>query len=79
MEFKDYGMSGINVLPKSQWISGEKVKVKKNDEKDKKKTNLVSLITSCITSSFPELEECPEGKFIRFQEKLKNIIQAELG
>lgn len=70
----------INALPRNQWISPEDVKAaRQKSDPDKKKTNLVSLITSCITASFPELERCPEGKFIRFQEKLKNIIQKELG
>lgn len=70
----------ISALPRNQWICPGSIKETKKDrtKMDKDRSNLISLITTCITESFPELENCSETKFIRFQEKLKVIIQKNI-
>lgn len=64
-------------LPKECWISPDKAG-KPNYKKTNIKENLLALIVSCVTTNFPELENCKETKFSSFQEELKSILQREI-
>ena len=71
----------VSALSRNYWIAPDlatKSLKSKDKDFDKKIANLVALITTCVTESFPELSECSEGRFVRFQEKLKALVISEL-
>lgn len=72
----------VATLPRSQWISPDDFSRQKNHQsvaEDKKRNNFIALIINCVVVNFPELNDCSERKFMNFQEKLKDLVQKELG
>ena len=47
-------------------------------KKIEKKSNLLALIVTCITKYYPEMGNLSEGKFIRFQEELSNLLNKNI-
>ena len=67
----------VSVLSKNYWGFQNK-KIKESNSPDKIKNNLCARIITCITDSFPQLKDCNENKFVRFQEQINKIISQEL-
>ena len=47
-------------------------------KKIEKKSNLMALIVTCITKYYPEMGNLSEGKFLRFQEELSNLLSKNI-
>lgn len=69
----------IEVVPRKYWMTCEKpAKVYERKSQKQVTSNIVALIVSCATENFPELENCKESSFLKFQEQVKNIILREM-
>lgn len=64
----------INVLPKTHWTSLEPINRQTAKEKGESTGNVIALIITAMTETFPELFNCSEKQFLTFQDKVSKII-----
>lgn len=67
-------LQNTTVLEKNYWISLEKQKPIKKQEKGDTRENIVALIVDAMNKRFPEMLQVSDMKFMCFQEDLMQII-----
>ncbi len=67
-------LQNTTVLDKNYWISLEKQKPIKKQEKSDTRENIVALIVDAMNKRFPEMLQVSDMKFMCFQEDLMKII-----
>lgn len=71
MELAEIG--NLETVPIQYWTNGFSTKSYSN-KKNKSVQELEALITGLVTSNFPELSNCSEKRFLRFQENLSHVL-----
>ena len=72
MELKDT----ISTIPHNYWITAATNKKCKPDvSKVDSKANIMAMIVTCVTDNFPELINCKDSQFEKFQKQLQQILK----
>ena len=69
--------TSIKLLDPIYYLGNGKIE-NQPQKKIEKKSNLMALIVTCITKYYPEMGNLSEGKFLRFQEELSNLLNKNI-